>query len=245
MRRGCGSAAAVIRLTACTAAFAFATTLAGSVPWASANTTTAAPASFPSRPRVDNPLFPLDPGTGYIYDGTTGRRPEHEVATVLGTTKVIDGITCIPVRDSNWVAGRLVERTIDWYAQDYGGTVWYMGEFATQYKNGEPVGHEGSWKAGSNGAKAGIIMEAAPRVGDTYHQEDYPRHAEDMGKVLDTAASVETPFGTWINQVLMTKDYSLIESGIEHKFYVPGFGLVKSADVKGGAEVMELTGITH
>jgi hypothetical protein len=187
----------------------------------------------------------LVPGTSYLYDGTTGRRPEHEAATVLSTTKEIDGVTCIQVRDSNWVSNRLVERTVDWYAQDYGGTVWYMGEFATQYRNGEPVGHEGSWKAGRDGAKPGIIMEASPRVGDVYHQEDYPGQAEDVGKVLATDASVQTPFGTWIGRALLTKDYSLIEPGVEHKYYVAGFGLVKSMDVKGGSEVMELTGITH
>jgi hypothetical protein len=200
---------------------------------------------FPSVPMVDNPLFPLEAGTSYIYDGTTGTKKEHEVAKVSPKVKVIDGIPCAQVIDSNWVRGRLVERTLDWYAQDFDGNVWYMGEFATQYKDGVPVGHEGSWKAGTDGAKAGIIMEAHPRVGDTYDQEDYPGVAEDRGKVLAVDASVSTPFGVWINQVLLTKDYSAIEPGVEHKFYVPGIGLVKSADVKGGSEVVELTGIQH
>lgn len=202
-------------------------------------------ARFPSTPEVDNPLFPLEPGTSYIFDGTTGRRPEHEVIKVLLRQKVINGIHCAQVKDSNWVAGNLVEATIDWYAQDFNGNVWYMGEYATQYKDGNVIGHEGSWKAGKDGAKAGIIMEATPRVGDTYHQEDYPGKAEDMGKVLAIDASVETPYGTWIGNVLETKDYSLIEPGVEHKYYVPGIGLVKSTDVKGGSEVMELTGIRH
>jgi hypothetical protein len=218
-------------------------TVAGVV--AQARAGEAAPTGFPSVAKVDNPLFPLEAGTALIFDGTTGERPEHEVARVLMKTKVIDGITCLQVRDSNWVAGRLVERTIDWYTQDYAGNVWYMGEFATQYRHGEPIGHQGSWKAGRDGAKPGIIMEATPRIGDMYHQEDYPGQAEDMAKVLATDASVETPFGTWIRQALLTKDYSLIEPGVEHKYYVAGIGLVKSMDMKGGSEVMELTGITH
>jgi hypothetical protein len=200
---------------------------------------------FPSTPTVDNPLFPLDPGTTYIYDGTTGTRKEHEVAKVTTKVQMIDGIPCVQVVDSNWVRDRLVEKTLDWYAQDFDGNVWYMGEFATQYRHGIPVGHEGSWKAGKDGAKAGIIMEAHPRVGDRYAQEDYPGVAEDRGKVLAVDASVSTPFGIWINQALLTKDYSEIEPGAEHKYYVPGIGLVKSVDVKGGSEVMELTGIQH
>jgi hypothetical protein len=200
---------------------------------------------FPATPRVDNPLFPLPPGTTFVYDGTTGKHREHETVKVTSKIKRIDGISCVQVVDSNWVVDRLVERTQDWFAQDFDGNVWYMGEYATQYKHGNPVGHEGSWLAGKDGAKAGIIMEAHPRVGDTYKQEDYPGVAEDRGKVLAVDGSVETPYGTWINEVLVTKDYSAIEPGVEHKFYVPGIGLVKSADVKGGSEVMELTGVLH
>jgi hypothetical protein len=230
------------RTTCLVGVLAIGVALLGSLTSAAAETRSA---RFPSTPGVDNPLFPLEPGTSYIYDGTTGRRPEHEVVKVLSKEKVIEGIHCVQVKDSNWVAGNLVEATIDWYAQDFYGNVWYMGEYATQYKDGQVIGHEGSWKAGHDGAKAGIIMEATPRVGDTYHQEDYPRHAEDMGKVLSIDSSVETPYGTWIGNVLKTRDYSLIEPGVEHKYYVPGIGLVKSADVKGGSEVMELTGIRH
>lgn len=202
-------------------------------------------ARFPATPIVDNPLFPLKPGTTYTFDGTTGKRPEHEVLKVTSKVKTIDGIGCVQVLDRNYVAGHLVESTLDWYAQDFDDTVWYMGEFATQYKHGHPVGHEGSWVAGKNGAEAGIIMEASPRVGDTYRQEFSQGIAEDMAKVLRVDASVETPFGTWIGNVLLTKDYSLLESGVEHKYYVPGFGMVKSLDVKGGGEVLELTGIQH
>jgi hypothetical protein len=212
---------------------------------APAEAATPPPARFPATPIIDNPLFPLQPGTTDTYDGTTGKRPEHEVLNVSFKIKLIEGIECVQVLDQNFVRGHLVESTLDWYAQDFGGTVWYMGEFATQYKDGQPVGHEGSWVAGKHGAKAGIIMEASPRVGDTYRQEFSEGIAEDMAKVLRVDASVETPFGTWIGNVLLTKDYTQLDSGVEHKYYVPGVGLVKSLDVKGGEEVLELTGIQH
>jgi hypothetical protein len=210
---------------------------------APAGAATSLPAGFPATPIIDNPLFPLRPGTTYTFDGTTGKRPEHEILKVTRNIKLIEGIECVQVLDQNFVRGHLVESTLDWYAQDFGGTVWYMGEFATQYKDGQPVGHEGSWVSGKDGARAGIIMEASPRVGDTYRQEFSEGIAEDMAKVLRVDASVETPFGTWIGNVLLTKDYTPLDSGVEHKYYVPGFGLVKSLDVKGGEEVMELTGI--
>ena len=240
MRKGIAS-------KACTLALVGALSV-GAVAFAGAGAASAAGATgsrFPSTPKVDNPLFPLTPGTTFIYDGTTGTKKEHETVVVSRKTKAIDGIPCVQTVDTNWVADRLIERTIDWFAQDFAGTVWYMGEYATQYKHGQPVGHTGSWKAGKDGAKAGIIMEAAPRGGDTYHQEDYPGQAEDMGKVLAVDASVSTPYGTWIDEALLTKDYSQIEPGAEHKYYVPGIGLVKSIDVAGGSEVMELTGLVR
>lgn len=47
-------------------------------------------------------------------------------------------------------------------------------------------------------AAAGIVMEAQPKPGDTYLQENYPGHALDAATVLATNASVAVPFGTWI-----------------------------------------------
>lgn len=39
--------------------------------------------------------------------------------------------------------------------------------------------------AGVDGAQPGIVMEASPKVGDTYRQEYYPGEAEDMATVLN------------------------------------------------------------
>jgi hypothetical protein len=226
-------------------AMAVVATVGLSAPAALAATGTQETPRFPARPRIDNPLFPLVPGTTFVFDGTDGSRSEHETVVVMRRVKMIEGIPCLQVVDTNWAGRTIVESTLDWYAQDFDGNVWYMGEFATQYKHGDPVGHEGSWRAGKGGARAGIIMEAHPRVGDKYKQEDARGVAEDRGKVLAVDASVSTPYGTWINQVLVTKDFSKIEPAFEHKYYVPRIGLVKSADVVGGSEVMELTGIQH
>jgi len=42
--------------------------------------------------------------------------------------------------------------------------VWYIGENSTEYEDGKVVSTEGSWEAGVDGAKPGIIM-AIPVVG--------------------------------------------------------------------------------
>ena len=60
------------------------------------------------------------------------------------------------------IGGKVIEDTHDWYAQDKDGNVWYMGEDVSNYENGVLVDHEGSFEAGVDGAKPGIIMMANP-----------------------------------------------------------------------------------
>ena len=47
------------------------------------------------------------------------------------------------------------------------GNVWYFGESAVEYDpDGLITGLGGSWMAGVDGAKPGIIMKANPQIGD-------------------------------------------------------------------------------
>jgi hypothetical protein len=202
---------------------------------------------FPATPAVTNPYLPMKPGVSLIYDGKIGGKPEHDVVTTLGTTKTVEGIHCVVQKDTGWVSGIVVEVTFDYFAQDTAGNVWYMGEFATQYTHGKPSGHAGSWQAGRHGAAGGTIMEAHPSVGDTYLQENFPGHALDAATVLSTTSSVTVPVGTWLNTVLVTKEFSKLEPGqIEHKLYVAGIGSVRDVQVKGKpSEFLDLTGITY
>ena len=89
-----------------------------------------------------------------------------------------------------YLSGTLTEQTLDWYAQDDQGNVWYFGEYTTELPND----HTGSWTAGVDGAKPGYIMEAAPQVGDSYCQENAPGLAEDAAQVLSLTASRSVPY---------------------------------------------------
>ena len=40
------------------------------------------------------------------------------------------GVTCIVVRDTVDIDGVLIEDTVDWFAQDVEGNVWYFGEIS-------------------------------------------------------------------------------------------------------------------
>ena len=190
--------------------------------------------------RVDNPYFPLQPGTLLVYEGQSDG--EHEVVRIRVTdrTKEILGVTCIVVRDTVTVGGEIHEDTFDWYAQDVDGNVWYMGEDTKEYENGKVSSTEGSWEAGVDGAIPGVIMPADPKVGLAYTQEHYAGEAEDKGRILALGKSVTVPFGTF-DEVLVTEDRTPLEPKfLEHKYYAPGIGVVFEEIVKGGEGVLRL-----
>jgi hypothetical protein len=161
---------------------------------------------------------------------------------VTSDTKTILGVTCVVVRDTVTVNDELEEDTLDWYAQDKQGNVWYFGENAKQYAGGLIVGIEGSWEAGVNGAQPGIVMKANPAVEDIYRQEFAPGEAEDMAEVLSLSETVTVPFGSYTN-CIKTREFSALEPDVsEHKFYADDVGFIKSIEV-GTNFSSELVGI--
>jgi hypothetical protein len=184
--------------------------------------------------RIDNPYLPFAPGTTFRYRGTKDGEKATDVMVVTRGTKTILGIAATVVSDRAFVGGKPEERTLDWYAQDDVGNVWYFGEDTFDFVNGKWVRGDGSWQAGVDGAKAGIVMEAHPKVGDAYRQEYYAGHAEDMARVLHTG------------KVLTTAEWTPLEPGVlEHKDYARGVGEVRSVMVKGGSERSQLGSVKH
>jgi hypothetical protein len=186
------------------------------------------PASHFAR-HVTNRHLPLRPATRWVYRGYGSEAHERDVVTVLSRTKQIKGIEATVVRDVVRRNGHLIERTFDWYGQDRRRRVWYLGENTHAYEHGH-VSTEGSWKAGIDGARAGIVMFRHPRVGVTYWQEFYRGHAEDQGTTLDLATRVAVPLGRF-KHVRMTEDTTPLEPSVtEFKFYAPGVGVVLEID---------------
>ncbi len=188
---------------------------------------------------IDNPYLPYEPGTRFVYEGESEGETETDAVFVTHKTKEIMGVTCTVVKDVVSVEGELIEKTFDWFAQDRFGNVWYFGEYSEEHEDGK-VSTAGSWEAGVDGAKPGIVMLADPDVGERYRQEYYAGEAEDMGQVLDLGASVEVPYGSFDN-VLVTKDWTPLERKVlENKYYAPGVGLVLERTVRGGTGRFEL-----
>ncbi len=189
---------------------------------------------------VNNPYLPFTLGARYIYEVQAEDATERIEVFNTGETKEIMGITTIVVRDIVTEEGELVEDTIDFYAQDIEGNVWYFGEEVKNYEDGEFTDNEGSWIAGVDGAVPGIIIPADPQVGDTYRQEYYLGEAEDMGQIVDLSGSITVPYGSY-EDLIVIAEWNPLEPGvIEHKYFAKGIGLVAAEKVEGGSEREEL-----
>ncbi len=188
--------------------------------------------------KIDNPFFPLRPGSRWVYRETDkqGGRQKVVVTATRETRLIANGVTARIVRDVVTEDGEFVEVTDDWYAQDAAGNVWYLGEATTEFENGAPVSTAGSFEAGVDGAQAGVIMPAEPRPGTRYRQEYYAGQAEDRAKVLSRNATSEVPFGEF-ERALRTKDVApLPPRAVEHKLYARGIGLVEARTIEGGSD---------
>jgi hypothetical protein len=191
---------------------------------------------------IDNPYLTLTPGRVWVYEGKNedGETERIEIEATQDK-KTILGVATTVVREREWVNGELVEDTFDWFAQDKDGNVWYFGEDSKEIANGAVISTKGSWEAGVNGAKPGLVMKAIPQVGDAYRQEFLKGEAEDMGEVLALGDSVSIGLGSYQN-CLKIKDWTPLEPNVvEHKYYSKEAGnLILEKKVAGESGQMEL-----
>jgi hypothetical protein len=201
--------------------------------------TTTSPATAPSLPTVepanfvtgiDHPYLPLRVGARWTYSNGD----ERIEVVVLPDQRTVMGVPVVVVRDTVTVDGELVEDTFDWFAQDVEGNVWYMGEESTEYEGGVAVSTHGSWEAGVDGARPGILMPATFVVGQVYQQEYDPGVAQDVGQVVRVGETV-TVNGVEYTDVVVFREWNPLEPQAAHeeKYYAPGVGLVLAVAVDG------------
>lgn len=197
-----------------------------------------------------NPWFALVTNNRWVYEGDG----ETIEVVVTGDTKLIDGVTCVVVIDTATEDEVVVEVTNDWYAQDLDGNVWYCGEISENFEEfdgdetDEPelVDIDGSWKAGRDGAEAGILLPFDPQPGDIFRQEFAQTDAEDAIEIMAIDATEAAPGGACNGNCLLTRDFTPLEPGVaENKYYVPGIGLIVEIDLETGdrVELIEFTGV--
>jgi hypothetical protein len=209
-----------------------------------------------AHPGVTNPYFPLAIGSQWEFRSAT----QTTRVTVTNATKLIDDVRCIVVRDEVSENGVVIEGTNDWFAQAKDGSVWYCGEETAEFetfrgdrpRKPELTSIEGSFKAGRDGDKPGIIFLAAPAPGQTYLEESSLANAEDATEIL----VVDYSYGKYpqldelvprnLAQLLcarncvVTRNFSpLSPDTFERKYYAPGIGVFLEVERDSG-EVVRL-----
>ena len=183
---------------------------------------------------IDNEWLPLQPGTRFVYRGSTeedGERvPRRIVLTVTDLTKVISGVRAFVGWERDWSGGKLIESELFFLAQDKDGNVWHLGEYAETWEEGDFVGGQ-AWLVGHlEGAKAGIFMKAEPRLGTPAYSEGFapaPYYWNDFGKVFKTGQKTCVPAGCF-EDVLVIDEFEPSKPGAHQlKYYARGVGNVR------------------
>ncbi|MGZ8694349.1 MAG: hypothetical protein ACXWYS_02790 [Gaiellaceae bacterium] len=185
---------------------------------------------------IDNPWFPLRPGTTLVYTGKKDGEPARDVFRVTHATATIAGAPCVVVDDRLYLSGKLRERTTDWYSQDAKGNVWYFGERTAELdRRGRVVSTAGTWQAGTDGARPGVFMPAHPRVGQTLVQEHAKGVAQDRFRIVAVGATR-----------LETREWTPLEPGVlDRKVYIRDVGTEVEQTIKGGDEYLKLAAVRH
>jgi len=197
------------------------------------------PSNFTTK--IDNPYFPLTPGTRTIYEATTQDGLQRTTTEVTRDTKNIMGVDTVVVHDTVTIDNEPFEDTLDWYAQDRDGNVWYFGEATKEFKDGS-ADTAGSFEGGVNGALPGVIMPGHPHVGDQYRQEYAKGVAEDTGEVLNLTGRETTPLTGPVSDLLVTKDVDLLDATAPHenKYYARSIGLILTTEAGGRDEAVKV-----
>ena len=231
--------AAIAAVTAVTAIAATVIALTGGTASAGVD-----PADFNSP--VNNPYFPLKPGTVFVYKGSEDGQHLVEHLRVTHRHRSIAGVSAVVISDILYANGHLNEKTTDWYANDNRGNTWYFGERTATYKpDGTVQSREGSWRAGVNGGEAGLIMPADPHPPDAYRQEFLKNDAEDQAWIVANHGTLRVPYGK-LKDIVRSYEWTRLEPGVVSlKLYAPHIGIVAERDVAGGTENMKLVAVHH
>jgi hypothetical protein len=200
---------------------------------------------FAHSTNIDNKWMPMKPGTRWVYEGTSveddGKVVPHRIIiTVTDLTKTIAGIRTLVSYDVDYSDGELVEAELAFYGQDDNGNVWQFGEYPEEYEDGKFI-KAPSWIHGIKGARAGIMMQAQPRLGTPSFAQGWGPAVgwKDRGVTYQVGQDVKVRSGSY-RDVLVIKESAPGEQDAEQlKFYAPGVGNVRTGWTGTGAKTTE------
>lgn len=185
---------------------------------------------------ITNPLLPLAYLKQDILEGTEGGakvRVERTLLPEKHKTFTIDGQTveALVMEDREFHNGAIEEVTLDYFAQDDAGNVYYLGEDVDEYTDGKISGHDGAWLLGKDTQTAGVIIPAQPKIGDKFQSEAVTKEITENDEIVLVNETVSVPAGTFENCVKVKETSP--DGSVEYKFYAPGTGVVREVPPTG------------
>ena len=241
---------------------------------------------------INNLYWPLNPDGGvtpraFTYEAET--EDECVVNTLFvnsgmyGSTGMktvtveIDGVstdyTALEVLDIEWLQEECEgdfeesEVTLDWYAQDDFGNIWYLGELSRTFEdecaggefdpatptNTDDECYEGSWEAGVTAGEGedavtgmpGIVVPSdlpfgplgEPLSNGTYYFQEVAYEAEDMAKILRQNAPLSVEDG------IAPGEYEFCRKVKEWNPFEPGASVEHKWYCKDGAGLVLIEGV--
>jgi hypothetical protein len=183
-----------------------------------------------------NPFFPIRPGWQTVLESDE----EVSVVTVLRETFKVDGVRTRVIEElafeKDGDESIPIERSLNFYAIcEHTGSVFYFGEDSNELdEDGNVIANTGSWLAGTNGARPGIIMPGTILVGGGYYEEVAPADsALDKARIKEITEGCEAGELNFEGQCVETFNTSDCElAAAEEKLYATGIGNVKDEDLE-------------
>ena len=190
---------------------------------------------------IDNRYLPLAKLARCELRGTEDGAKVRVVRRLLDRTREFTHrgrkLRAAVIEDRAFEDGELVERTLDYFAQGDGGTVYYLGEHVDNYENGKVVDHDGTWLYGKHTDRMGVGMPARPRVGSRWRHEDVPGVTTESDRVVAVLKKVTVRGRTYRN-VLRVRERIKPENETEFKLYAPGVGNIRETPPDGRVELV-------
>jgi hypothetical protein len=188
-----------------------------------------------SSAEISNPYLPITKFHRTVLKGVDTGQHLRIVRTLQKRTKAFKyqhkTVKSAVVKDvvTNVKAHRVIEKTVDYFAQDAAGTVYYFGEDVNEYKPNGHISHEGQWRLGRDTHTPGILMPAHPKLGDSYKAEAVPGVTTETDHIVAVGLKKRIAGHTY-HHVIKVRENAGPPPEVEFKKYAPGTGVITEAN---------------
>jgi hypothetical protein len=192
--------------------------------------------------KITNRFLPISKFHRTVLKGVDTGQRLRIVRTLQHRTKAFtyhhESVKAALVKDvvTNVKARRRIEKTIDYFAQDKAGTVYYFGEDVNEYSRNGHINHEGQWRLGRDTHTPGILMPAHPKLGDSFKSEAVPHVTHETDHIVAVGRN-ERIAGHRYRHVIKIRENAGPPPEVEFKTYAPGTGVITEAN--GGVHLVE------